>query len=196
MSRIGKKPIPIPQGVKVSLAGRTVHVEGPQGKLEWTHRAEVSVRLDQAANTLHVERSDDERLTRSLHGLTRSLIANMVEGCLNGYMKALEVYGVGYGVSVQGKKFTVNCGFSHPVIFDIPDGLIVEVQTPQARGDSEPARFTVKGPDKRLVGEFAAEVRKKRKPEPYKGKGFRYVGEYVRRKVGKAFAGTAGGSTA
>jgi large subunit ribosomal protein L6 len=116
----------------------------------------------------------------------------MVQGCAQGYSRSLELFGVGYGVQVAGKKFTANCGYSHPVTFEIPDGLVVEVTTPQARGDTEPARFTVKGADKRLVGEFASEVRKKRKPEPYKGKGFRYVGEYVRRKVGKAFAGTAG----
>ena len=191
MSRIGRKPIPIPQGVKVSLAGRTVRVEGPQGKLEWTHRPEVSVRLDQAANTLHVERANDERLTRSLHGLTRSLIANMVEGCDKGYSRSLELYGVGYSVQAQGEKFLVNCGYSHPVALDVPPGLRVEVQTAQARGESEPARFTVKGADKQAVGEFAARARKARPPEPYKGKGVRYTGEYVRRKVGKAFAGGA-----
>ena len=192
MSRIGKQPVSIPDGVKVSVTGRTVSVDGPKGKLSWTHREELAVTVDAAAKLVVVTRKDDERFTRSLHGLTRSLIANMIEGCAKGYMKALEVYGVGYGVAVQGKKFTVNCGFSHPAVFEIPEGVIVEVQTPQARGDSEPARFTVRGADKQAVGEFAARVHRTRPPEPYKGKGVRYSGEYVRRKVGKAFAGAGG----
>ncbi|MCY2928140.1 MAG: 50S ribosomal protein L6 [Planctomycetota bacterium] len=189
MSRIGKKPIPIPDGVKVSLSGTTISVEGPVGKLAWTFRPEMTVQVDTGAKLVVVTRKGDERLDRALHGLTRSLIANMLQGCLQGYMRALEVYGVGYGVQLQGKKFTVNCGKSHPVVFDVPAGLVVEVQTPQARGETEPARFTVKGADKQAVGEFAARVRKSRPPEPYKGKGIRYTGEYVRRKVGKAFAG-------
>ena len=194
MSRVGAKPIPIPPGVKIAVSGRTVRVEGPAGKLAWTHRAECTVRVEEAAKTVVVSRNGEDRLHRSLHGLTRSLVANMVQGCAQVYSRSLELFGVGYGVQVAGRKFTTNCGYSHPVVFDIPEGLTVEVTTPQARGDSEPARFTVKGADKRLVGEFAAEVRKTRKPEPYKGKGFRYTGEYVRRKVGKAFAGTAGGT--
>jgi len=123
-------------------------------------------------------------------------VANMVQGCAKGYSRSLELYGVGYGVQAKERKFTAICGYSHPVVFEIPLGLTVEITTPQARGDNEPARFTIKGADKQLVGEFAAEIRMTRKPEPYKGKGFRYTGEYVRRKVGKAFAGTAGGSTA
>ena len=192
MSRIGKKPIPIPAGVKVSVSGRTVSVEGPQGKLSWTHRSEVAVELDEAAKEIRVTRKDDERLCRALHGLTRSLIANMLEGCAKGYQKNLEVYGVGYGVALQGNKFTLTCGLSHPVVFDVPAGLKIEVKTAQARGDSEPARFTISGADKQMVGELAARVRKVRKPEPYKGKGVRYAGEHVRRKVGKAFAGAGG----
>jgi large subunit ribosomal protein L6 len=194
MSRIGAKPIPIPQGVKVALSGQTVAVEGPVGKLSWTHRPEVSVRVDPASRSVVVSRNGEERIHRSLHGLTRSLVANMVQGCAKGYSKSLELYGVGYGVQVAGRKLTANCGYSHPAVFEIPVGITVEVVTQQARGDNEPARFTVKGADKQLVGEFAAEVRKTRKPEPYKGKGFRYTGEYVRRKVGKQFAGTAGGT--
>ena len=192
MSRIGKKPIPIPPSVKVAVSGRTVQVDGPVGKLSWTHRPELSVRLDERAGTVIVERHTDDRLGRSLHGLTRSLIANMVEGCEKGYSKAIEVYGVGYGVQCQGNRLTVTCGMSHPVVFEVPEGLTVVVQTPQARGDSEPARFSVSGADKQAVGELAARVRKARPPEPYKGKGIRYAGEKVRRKVGKAFAGGAG----
>ena len=194
MSRIGKQPVPIPDGVKVQVSGRTVSVEGPAGKLSWTHRPELSVRLEDSPRRLLVERGGNDRLSRSLHGLTRSLIANMIEGCRKGYLRALEVYGVGYGCQVQGRKFTLNCGKSHPVIFEVPAGLTAEVQTAQARGETEPARFTVKGPDKQAVGEFAARVRRARPPEPYKGKGVRYAGERVRRKVGKAFAGAGGGA--
>jgi large subunit ribosomal protein L6 len=193
MSRIGKLPIPIPDKVKVAVSGRTIAVEGPIGKLSWTHRPELTVQVDSSAKILTVTRNDESRLTRSLHGLTRSLIANMIEGCLKGYSKSLEVYGVGYGVSLQGTKFTATVGLSHSVVFDVPAGLKIEIKTPQARGDSEPARFTISGADKQAVGELAARIRKVRKPEPYKGKGVRYAGEHVRRKVGKAFAGAGGG---
>jgi large subunit ribosomal protein L6 len=192
MSRIGKKPIPVPDGVKVSLTGRTIAAEGPKGKLRWEFRPEVQVALDEAGKTVTVTRENNSRMARSLHGLTRSLIANMVAGCDKGFLKALEVYGVGYGVQLQGAKFTLQAGLSHPVVFDVPQGLTVEVQVPQARGDSEPAKFTVFGADKQAVGEFAARVRKARPPEPYKGKGVRYADEHVRRKVGKAFVGAGG----
>jgi len=192
MSRIGQKPILVPAGVTVRLDGRTVHVAGPKGTLAWTHRAEMTVRFDEPARTMVVTRGGDDRLNRSLHGLTRSLIANMVQGCAEGYQKAMEVYGVGYGVQIQGTKFTLTCGLSHPVVFDVPEGLAVDVTVPQARGDSEPARFTVHGADKQAVGEFAAQVRRARPPEPYKGKGVRYADEHIRRKVGKAFVGAGG----
>jgi len=192
MSRVGKTPIPIPQAVKVSLCGRTVSVEGPKGKLAWEHRPEIAVRIDEQARRIVVDRNRDDRISRSLHGLSRSLIANMVEGCSNGFSRSLELYGVGFGVQVQGRKFTMNCGYSHPVVVELPEGISVEVTTPQARGDSEPARFVVHGVDKQAVGEIAARIRKARPPEPYKGKGVRYAGERVRHKVGKAFAGSAG----
>ena len=192
MSRIGKKPVPIPNGIKVAVSGQTINVEGPKGKLSWSFRPEMSVRIDDATKSVVVERNDDERLSRSLHGLTRSLIANMVEGCANGYTRALEVYGVGYGVQLVGTKLTLAVGKSHPVAFELPAGLKVEVQVPQARGETEPAKFTITGADKQVVGEFAAQIRRSRPPEPYKGKGVRYTGEYVRRKVGKAFAGAGG----
>ncbi|MHC4981792.1 MAG: 50S ribosomal protein L6 [Planctomycetota bacterium] len=191
MSRIGKRPIPIPDGVKVSVNGRTVNVEGPVGKLSWTHRPEMSVELKDAEKVIVVARKDDSRPSKSLHGLTRSIIANMVEGCSKGFSKAMEVYGVGYGVQVQGEKFSLVCGRSHAVVLKVPAGIKLEVQTAQARGDTEPARFTISGADKQAVGEFAARVHRARPPEPYKGKGVRYVGEHVRRKVGKAFAGGA-----
>ena len=189
MSRIGQKPIPIPDGVKVSISGLTVSVEGPAGKLSWAHRSEITVELNEADKLIVVTRSDDTRSSRSLHGLTRSLIANMVEGCAKAFSKALEVYGVGYGARLQGNQLLVNCGRSHPVALDVPAGITIDIQTPQARGDTEPARFTITGPDKQAVGELAARARKARRPEPYKGKGVRYAGERVRRKVGKAFAG-------
>ena len=190
MSRIGKKPVPIPDGVKVSLDGKTVNVAGPKGKLSWTHRREITVRVDESGGSVVVQRRGEDRLVRALHGLTRSLIANMVEGCCDGFAKSLELYGIGYGVQVQGRRLTVNCGYSHPVAFDLPEGITVEVNTAQARGDNEPARFVVRGADKQMVGEIAARIRRARPPEPYKGKGVRYAGERVRRKVGKAFADT------
>ncbi len=192
MSRIGKKPIPIPDGVKVAVDGKAVKVEGPQGKLSWTPRPEIIVKVDAAAKSVVVERAGDDRMSRSLHGLSRTLIANMVEGCAKGYSRSLELYGVGYGVASAGTTFTLTCGFSHSVVMDVPAGLKIEVVTPQARGETEPARFTLRGADKQMVGEFAAKVRRVRPPEPYKGKGVRYAGERVRRKVGKAFAGAGG----
>ncbi len=192
MSRIGKLPIAIPDKIKVVVNGLTVSVEGPIGKLSWTHRSEISVQVDEAGKKIIVVRNDESRQSRALHGLTRSLIQNMIEGCSKGFSKSLEVYGVGYGVALQGNKFTLTCGLSHPVVFDVPAGLKIDVKTAQARGDSEPARFTISGADKQMVGELAARVRKVRKPEPYKGKGVRYAGEHVRRKVGKAFAGAGG----
>lgn len=190
MSRVGKRLIVVPDSVKVALADRTVTVEGPAGKLSWTHRPEITVSLAKSGKEITVKRSNDQTLSRCLHGLTRSLIANMVEGCAKGFTKQMELYGVGYGLRLQGTKLVLSCGKSHPASFDVPQGLTVEVTTPQARGDNEPARFIIKGADKQAVGELAARVRKAHPPEPYKGKGVRYVGEYVRRKVGKAFVGT------
>ncbi len=187
MSRIGKKPVNIPSGVKVAVVGNSVQVEGKLGKLDLTFRSEIDIKVE--GDQVIVERRDDERFSRALHGLTRSLINNMVIGVTEGYEKKIEVYGVGYGAVLQGNTLTITCGKSHPEILDVPAGVTVEVQTPQARGDSDPARFTVKGIDKQMVGEFAAKCRRTRPPEPYKGKGVRYADEYVRRKVGKAFAG-------
>jgi large subunit ribosomal protein L6 len=190
MSRIGRTPIAIPSGVKVAVNGNQVNVEGTLGTLQMTFRPEIQVKVEDTQ--ILVDRADDERQSRALHGLTRSLIANMVDGVTKGFEKKLEVYGVGYGVQLQGSQLTINCGKSHPEVLDVPTGVTVEVVTAQARGDTEPARFTVKGPDKQAVGEFAAKCRRTRPPEPYKGKGVRYADEYVRRKVGKAFAGGGG----
>lgn len=194
MSRVGKKPVPIPSGVKVDVSGRRVQVGGPKGNLVWTAPEPISVALE--GNQLVVSRPNDERRNRALHGLSRALIANMVKGVSEGYEIGLEVYGTGYGCKLEGKQLHLNVGFmgrgvgrKAQFMVDIPDGLAVEVKVPTARGDTDPAKFVVRGADKQAVGQFAAEVRKLRKPEPYKGKGIRYAGEHVRRKSGKVFAG-------
>ncbi|MFW6155249.1 MAG: 50S ribosomal protein L6 [Planctomycetota bacterium] len=192
MSRIGKKPIPLPDNVTVTLNGREMSVEGPKGKLTWTHHERMSVQFDDETKTIIVERPDDERFSRSLHGLTRSLIANMIEGVSEGFRRDMELYGVGFSANVQGKTLSLMCGVANPVQVAIPDGITVEVTTPSARGDNDPARFSINGIDKQAVGEFAARVKRVRKPEPYKGKGIRYAGERIVRKVGKAFAGAGG----
>jgi large subunit ribosomal protein L6 len=177
MSRIGKAPIPVPSGVEVTLSGRHVTVKGPQGTLERDLPGEITVR--QEDSTLLVERPDDERHNRALHGLVRSLVNNMVLGVTAGFTKELEIVGVGYRATPQGpNKLELALGFSHPVVVDAPPGITFEVP--------QPTRISVKGIDKELVGQVAADIRKIRKPEPYKGKGVRYAGEYVQRKAGKA----------
>jgi large subunit ribosomal protein L6 len=191
MSRIGKKPIAVPKPVKVTITGRTVHVEGPKGKLEWSFDRDLKVAFDEAERLIRVERPSDQRRHRALHGLTRALIANMVEGVTNGYAKAIEIYGTGYSANVQGKKLVIACGFAHPVERTIPAGIEVAVEVPNTRGNEQPAKFVIRGCSKQLVGEFAAEVRHIRPPEPYLGKGIRYAGEKIRRKAGKTFVGGA-----
>jgi large subunit ribosomal protein L6 len=177
MSRIGRSPIPVPSGVEVNLDGRRVRVKGPQGQLERDLPGEITVRQEDA--TLLVERPDDERQNRALHGLVRSLVNNMVVGVTAGFTKELEIVGVGYRATAQGpNKLELALGFSHPVTVDAPAGISFEVPSP--------TRIAVKGIDKELVGQVAADIRKIRKPEPYKGKGVRYAGEYVQRKAGKA----------
>jgi large subunit ribosomal protein L6 len=175
MSRIGKKPIEIPDGVTVSLARGRVTVNGPKGEL--SQAVSPAMKIDQSNGTLTVERPTDRGEHRALHGLTRSLIANMVEGVTNGFEKRLEIQGVGYRARLQGKALELAVGYSHPVSISAPEGI--EFEVPQ------PTEVIVRGIDKQLVGEIAARVRKQRPPEPYKGKGIRYAGEYVRRKVGK-----------
>jgi large subunit ribosomal protein L6 len=177
MSRIGKQPVPILDGVKVNVANRTISVEGPKGKLSFQARPEVDVRIDSATKAVIVTRADDERPTRALHGLTRALIQNMVVGVKQGYEKKLELQGVGYVCSVQGKQLALRVGYANEVKKTIPAGL--EVVCP------DQTHINISGADKQLVGQFAAEVRAVRKPEPYKGKGIRYVGEYVKIKPGK-----------
>ena len=176
MSRIGRLPIPVPGGVDVSIDGQTLSVKGPKGTLSHTVASPITVgRSDDG--TLQVQRPDDERESRALHGLSRTLIANMITGVTEGYTKTLEIVGVGYRVQARGSDLEFALGFSHPVPVKAPDGITFAVETP--------TRLRVSGIDKQLVGEVAAKIRKIRKPDPYKGKGVRYQGEVVKRKVGK-----------
>ncbi|HJR18861.1 MAG TPA: 50S ribosomal protein L6 [Actinomycetota bacterium] len=176
MSRIGKAPIPIPSGVEVQVAGATVSVKGSKGTLTMDVHPAMSVAVDEGA--VLVSRPTDEAQHRALHGLTRSLIANMVEGVTNGYSKTLEIQGVGYRAALKGSDLEVAVGFSHPVTVKAPKGIAFEVP--------QPTRIVVSGTDKQAVGQIAANIRAIRKPDPYKGKGIRYQGEYVRKKAGKA----------
>jgi large subunit ribosomal protein L6 len=175
MSRIGRKPIPVPAGVTVSIEPELVRVNGPKGELSERIHRDISVEQNDAE--LLVTRPTDRGEHRALHGLTRSLVANMVEGVTNGYTKTLEIQGVGYRATLKGKDLELALGYSHPVSIKAPDGI--EFEVPQ------PTRVIVKGISKQVVGEIAANIRKQRPPEPYKGKGIRYEGEYVARKVGK-----------
>jgi large subunit ribosomal protein L6 len=176
MSRIGRMPVTIPSGVDVSIDGRQVTVKGPKGTLSLEVVSPIEVSQDNG--TLTVTRPSDEGEIRALHGLSRSLIANMVTGVTDGYRKTLEIVGVGYRVQAKGKDLEFALGYSHPVPVSPPDGITFRVETP--------TRFVVEGIDKQQVGEVAAKIRKLRKPDPYKGKGVRYQGEQIRRKVGKA----------
>jgi large subunit ribosomal protein L6 len=175
MSRIGKQPIPVPDGVEVAIEPEVVRVKGPKGEL--AERVARDIGVEQDNGQIVVTRPTDRGEHRALHGLTRSLIANMVEGVTNGFEKRLEIQGVGYRAQLQGKKLVLALGYSHPVELDAPDGIDFEVP--------QPTRIVVRGISKQLVGEVAANIRKQRPPEPYKGKGVRYEGEYVARKVGK-----------
>jgi len=177
MSRIGRVPVPVPTGVDVDINGAVVTVKGPKGTLTHTVAAPIEVARDEAG-ALVVTRPDDERASRSLHGLTRTLLANLVTGVTEGYVKKLEIVGTGYRVTAKGEDLEFALGFSHPVTVNPPAGITFVVEAP--------TRFSVQGIDKQQVGEVAANIRKIRKPEPYKGKGVRYAGENVRRKVGKA----------
>ena len=176
MSRIGKMPVTIPAGVEVKVDGQTVTVKGPKGTLNRTLHPEMKVEMNDGVIT--VTRPSDDKEHRSLHGLTRTLIANMVEGVTNGFKKELDVNGVGYRVQKQGKNLVMNLGYSHQVTMSEVPGITIEVPGPN--------KIIILGPDKQQVGQFAAEVREKRPPEPYKGKGIKYVDEVIRRKEGKA----------
>ncbi len=177
MSRVGKKPISVPPGVEVSLAESQVTIAGSLGKLQWTYRAEISVEYDAGERRIVCSRAGEDRESRALHGLTRALIQNMVTGVTQGFEKRLEIVGVGYLAAVQGDKLQLRVGFANEVEKQIPSGL--DVTCP------DQTHVVIKGADKQKVGQFAAEVRAVRKPEPYKGKGIRYDGEHVRRKAGK-----------
>ncbi len=177
MSRIGRLPITVPAGVDVTIDGADVTVKGPKGTLSHTVPAPITVERTEDG-TLQVTRPNDERMSRSLHGLTRTLVANMVAGVTEGYTKKLEIVGTGYRVVAKGTDLEFALGFSHPVVIPAPEGISFAVETP--------TRFSVSGIDKQQVGEVAANLRKLRKPDPYKGKGVRYEGEVIRRKAGKA----------
>ena len=180
MSRIGRKPITIPAGVEVKVEGSKVTVKGPKGNLENTFKPEMAIAVE--GNEVIVTRPSDNKEHRSLHGLTRTLIANMIQGVTEGFKKELQVNGVGYRVQKQGKDLVMNLGFSHNVVMPEIDGITIEVPGPNS--------IIISGPDKQKVGQFAAEVREKRPPEPYKGKGIKYIDEHIRRKEGKAAKGS------
>jgi len=175
MSRIGKQPIKIPQGVKVSVDGLTVRAEGPKGKLAQPVPAGLTPKMHDG--TVVIERGSDERQVRALHGLARALVANMVHGVKDGFERKLEIIGIGYRAQMQGKAIQLALGYSHPIVFPLPEGITAEIDKQTA--------ITLRGADKALLGQTAARLRALRKPDPYKGKGIRYAGEVVRRKVGK-----------
>ncbi len=177
MSRIGRLPIEVPAGVEVKIDGSYVHVKGPKGELEWTFTPEMTIKQDDGM--IVVERPNDQPSMRALHGTTRSLINNMVVGVSKGFERILEIEGVGYRAEMDGKNLVVNVGFSHPVIVEPPEGISFDT-------DMKVRQIKISGYDKQVVGQIAADIRKLRPPEPYKGKGIRYQGEYVRRKPGKA----------
>src|SRR5277367_2205567 len=180
MSRIGRKPVPVPTNVKIAIADSTIQVEGPKGTLSLTYRPEIDVTFDQSGGQIVVTRHDDERTNRSLHGLTRSLVANMVQGVTSGYAKKLEIVGVGFQAQLKkANTVALQVGYANQVVLEAPAGVSVVVP--------DPTHITISGADKQAVGQFAAVIRKVRPPEPYKGKGIRYEGEVVRRKAGKAF---------
>ena len=182
MSRIGKLPIPIPQGVKVKLDGGEVRVEGPKGKLDFT--VDSSMSIESSDGTLVVKRKDDSRRSRGIHGMTRKLLANMVHGVHQGFSQVLEINGVGYRAEVKGPVINLALGYSHPIVFQLPEGITAKVDKQTV--------ITLEGVDRQLLGETASMIRGLRPPEPYKGKGVKYAEETIRRKAGKA-AGAAGG---
>jgi len=183
MSRIGKKPIPIPDGVKVKCDKDTVTIEGSKGTIVQPIHKLMKVEVDEAAKQFSVIRPSEERQCRELHGLTRTLLANNVHGVVNGFSKALEIIGLGYNIKMQGEELILQLGFSHPINVKIPKDIKIEIQN-----QTNPGKFTVSGIDKQKVGQFAANIRRLRPPEPYKGKGVKYADEVVRRKAGKAVA--------
>lgn len=189
MSRIGKKTIVIPKGVKLELNGQHVKVSGPLGQLEMDCHPRIKVRIDETTGQISVENErPDDRQNKQLHGTMRALIANMVTGVSKGFERKLEIYGTGYSIKEQGGKLILQVGFCHPMERAIPKGVKVAIEAGATRGNDVPAKFSFSSIDKCVLGQFAADIRKIRPPEPYKGKGIRYADEQVRRKVGKAFA--------
>jgi len=193
MSRIGKKTIAIPNGVKVEQSGNTVKVSGSRGALKLDCYPGIKIEIDSGSNQITVSNTKpDDRQLNAMHGTIRSLVDNMVAGVSKGFEKKMQIFGTGYSVKEQGGKLVFQLGYCHPVEIAVPKDVKVEIKTPATRGNDVPALFAVSGPDKQVLGQFAADIRKLRPPEPYKGKGVRYADETVRRKVGKAFAsGTA-----
>lgn len=188
MSRIGKKPIIVPKGVKVEKKGLSIKATGSLGSLEMNCPPGVKLEINEAAGQILIENENpDSRHGKQLHGTTRALVANMIEGVSKGFEKELEIYGTGYNVKEQGGKLVLQVGFCHPTEMMIPKGIKVGIKTGATKGDDAPANFVLSGIDKRLLGQFAADIRKIKPPEPYKGKGIRYAREHIKRKVGKAF---------
>jgi large subunit ribosomal protein L6 len=186
MSRVGKAPVPLPQGVTAELSDHHLRVKGPLGELSRALPEALEIAIE--GNAIVVSRPSDTKEHRSLHGLTRTLVANMVQGVSQGYVRVLELYGMGFRLQLQGQRLNCQLGFSHPVVFELPAGVSAQVETFVPTGENSylSARLTLKGIDKEVVGQTAARIRAARKPEPYKGKGFRYQGERVLRKPGKA----------
>ncbi|MEE2657056.1 MAG: 50S ribosomal protein L6 [Candidatus Latescibacterota bacterium] len=184
MSRVGKQPVSVPQGVEVVVQGGDVRIKGPKGQLELSYRTDhLEVAVEDSNSNVVVIRKSEEKKTMALHGLTRSLVANAVTGVTDGFSKRLDLYGVGYRAEVQGRKLTLQIGYSHSVEYEAPEGIDIEVQDPISGAQ---ARIVVTGIDKQKVGQVAAEIRERRKPDPYKGKGIRYEGETIHWKTGKA----------
>ena len=189
MSRIGKKPIIIPQGVTVEQKRLCIKVSGPLGSLQMDCQPSIKVEIDSSERKILIENKQPQvRQHRQLHGTIRALIANMVTGVSKGFEKKMEIYGTGYNVKEQAGKLIFQIGFSHSIELPIPEGIKVNIEVPATRGNEVPAKFMLSGVDKCIMGQFAADIRKLRPPEPYKGKGIRYADEHVRRKAGKAFA--------
>lgn len=186
MSRIGKQTIKVPSDVKVTISGNIVNVEGPKGKLNQPFHPDITVEYNQQDKQILVKRSSDEKYYKALHGLTRALISNMILGVTKGYSKNLEIVGLGYNAKVQGKDLVLSLGYTHPVTMEVPKGIKVDITNP-----TNPAKLTISGPDKQMVGQFSAVIREVKPPEPYKGMGIKYEGEVIRRKAGKAFTSGA-----
>lgn len=193
MSRIGKKPIAVPDGVKVEITSGKVKVSGSKKSLEMNCHPEINIRVDSQSNSVVLDNPNPKsKNCRALHGTMRALVNNMIIGLSKGFQRKMEIYGTGYNLKAQGEKLVFVIGFSHSVEIQVPKSVNVQIDTPATRGNDVPARFTLSGYDKHELGQFAANIRRIKPPEPYQGKGIRYADEVIRRKVGKAFAGGTG----